>query len=697
MYGFLYNFSPKNTKSKIGLHKFIVVLPPEIKPIMYIRIVFLGACLMLTQQYIIAQTNVEYSSRMKSVYTDKSKTVQGLLDSSDIYLVTNRDKCFDFLEQAYLISLKKENYPVQYQVYRKIGDFYQYYQQYELAAQNYQSSLTANVSVEEQYIYVLKAGKQFLLAKQAEKAITLYKKYYLRNLPILTSMYFDESLGDCYFDLKNYQLALNYFRKAAQTSEKLNRIDDNTRITLKSAKVLSVSNPEEALVVLNQANVKSKASSNKKTQMASELQLAEYYQQNNLPEQEIVSRKNIITHIESNAVELESLNVDVSNMKLEETVNIAKTLNKQNKYNEALEILEGADFKINKATSNKTLELKKEAAKISSEAYLKTGQEQKALKSYEGYVELLDQLYLQKELEYTNVNELSKQLQDHQWRIDFLEKDKAIYDAELLMMAQESELKTEQLKFRNWSIILLLTMAFILGFALIMVYKRYKLQQKHNLFLDLKSLRTQMNPHFIFNALNSVNNFIAKNDELNANKYLVRFSKLMRSILDNSDQDFIPLAKEIELLELYLQLENMRFPDKFNFQFEVDKNVVVEGFEIPPMLIQPYIENAIWHGLRYKDGLGLLKVHIGQQNEMLQVSVEDNGIGRKKSAELKTENQKNTQSRGLKNTQKRLEILAKIYKQTIHLNIEDVEANGEGTRVELLIPDLQLKKSIQNN
>ena len=312
-------------------------------------------------------------------------------------------------------------------------------------------------------------------------------------------------------------------------------------------------------------------------------------------------------------------------------------------------------------------------------------------------MELLDQLYLQKELEYTNVNELSKQLQDHQWRIDFLEKDKAIYDAELLMMAQESELKTEQLKFRNWSIILLLTMAFILGFALIMVYKRYKLQQKHNLFLDLKSLRTQMNPHFIFNALNSVNNFIAKNDELNANKYLVRFSKLMRSILDNSDQDFIPLAKEIELLELYLQLENMRFPDKFNFQFEVDKNVVVEGFEIPPMLIQPYIENAIWHGLRYKDGLGLLKVHIGQQNEMLQVSVEDNGIGRKKSAELKTENQKNTQSRGLKNTQKRLEILAKIYKQTIHLNIEDVEANGEGTRVELLIPDLQLKKSIQNN
>jgi LytS/YehU family sensor histidine kinase len=198
-----------------------------------------------------------------------------------------------------------------------------------------------------------------------------------------------------------------------------------------------------------------------------------------------------------------------------------------------------------------------------------------------------------------------------------------------------------------------------------------------------------MNPHFIFNALYSAKSFIAKNDELNANKYLVRFSKLMRSILDNSDMDFIPLEKEIEILELYLQLENMRFSDKFNFTFTVDPTLASSHFEIPPMLIQPYIENAVWHGLRYKENNGMLQVSIEKENKGIKVMVEDNGIGRKKSMELKTKNQQASKSLGIKNTTKRLELLTKIYKQEIRQEIADVELSGEGTRVTLWIPNLK--------
>ena len=149
-----------------------------------------------------------------------------------------------------------------------------------------------------------------------------------------------------------------------------------------------------------------------------------------------------------------------------------------------------------------------------------------------------------------------------------------------------------------------------------------------------------MNPHFIFNALNSVNSFIATNDERTANKYLSDFSQLMRSVLENSEQDFIPLEKEIDLLELYTKLEHFRFKDKFDYSITVDENVKVNEFQIPPMLLQPYIENAVWHGLRYKQEKGKLEINIAQKTkDEITITIIDDGVGREKSKALKTENQ----------------------------------------------------------
>ena len=166
--------------------------------------------------------------------------------------------------------------------------------------------------------------------------------------------------------------------------------------------------------------------------------------------------------------------------------------------------------------------------------------------------------------------------------------------------------------------------------------------------LALKSLRSQMNPHFIFNALNSVNSFIAKNDERSANRYLSDFSMLMRAVLENSEEDFIPLSKELELLELYVKLEHSRFSEKFDYHIQVDEQLNREAFLIPPMLLQPFVENAIWHGLRYKENKGSLEITFNQMDaDHLQISITDDGIGRKQSAELKTRHQKNQNSKGL--------------------------------------------------
>lgn len=196
-----------------------------------------------------------------------------------------------------------------------------------------------------------------------------------------------------------------------------------------------------------------------------------------------------------------------------------------------------------------------------------------------------------------------------------------------------------------------------------------------------------MNPHFIFNALNSVNSFIATNDERTANKYLSDFSLLMRAVLENSEEDFIPLEKEIELLELYTKLEHFRFKDKFDYSISIDKNVKIEEFQIPPMLLQPYIENAVWHGLRYKTEKGKLDINIIQNAEdEIKISIVDDGVGREKSKSFKTKNQLKQNSKGMSNIKKRVSILNEMYHDKVDVFIDDYQdLEDKGTKVVVTI------------
>jgi LytS/YehU family sensor histidine kinase len=216
------------------------------------------------------------------------------------------------------------------------------------------------------------------------------------------------------------------------------------------------------------------------------------------------------------------------------------------------------------------------------------------------------------------------------------------------------------------------------------MFKYIRQQRFANNLLALKSLRSQMNPHFIFNALNSVNSFIANNDERTANKYLSDFSFLMRSVLENSEQDFIPLKKEIELLSLYTKLEHFRFQDKFDYTINVDDRINTEEFLIPPMLLQPYIENAVWHGLRYKEGRGKLNIDVQSKSKNeIAITITDDGIGRARSKLLKTANQRKQKSKGMDNIKQRVSILNDMYKDKVDVNIEDYKPDylETGTKV----------------
>lgn len=208
---------------------------------------------------------------------------------------------------------------------------------------------------------------------------------------------------------------------------------------------------------------------------------------------------------------------------------------------------------------------------------------------------------------------------------------------------------------------------------------------------QLTALRAQMNPHFIFNALNSVQQFILKGDVDQANRYLSKFSRLQREVLNNSDQNFISLDKEIEILKLYLELEQLRFNENFDYTILLEDDIDPDELKIPPMILQPFIENAIWHGLMPKQGMKKLSLVFKLVNDdMLECIVEDNGIGREAALKLKNETQAGPkhQSRGLRLVYDRLQLLQQQFRKPFTATISDITDNSghvTGTKVSLVL------------
>ncbi|MBI1288912.1 MAG: hypothetical protein GC178_15195 [Flavobacteriales bacterium] len=204
--------------------------------------------------------------------------------------------------------------------------------------------------------------------------------------------------------------------------------------------------------------------------------------------------------------------------------------------------------------------------------------------------------------------------------------------------------------------------------------------------LKLNALQSQMNPHFVFNVLNSIQDAFVSNNVMEANRYMTDFSKLMRLFLESSDDKFITLSKEIKLLSYYMELERMRLDKKFEFEFLVDDDLDTDHYRIPTMILQPIVENAILHGLRYKEGEGKLSILFKlEEDDGLLVSIEDNGVGRKRSAEINTTRRKDHVSKAASIIEERIQIINSGSNDHIEMHYIDLEDdNGPiGTRVEL--------------
>jgi ligand-binding sensor domain-containing protein len=218
--------------------------------------------------------------------------------------------------------------------------------------------------------------------------------------------------------------------------------------------------------------------------------------------------------------------------------------------------------------------------------------------------------------------------------------------------------------------------------------KEHELQNNINWYRQ-QALTRQMDPHFVFNTLNSIQSYIIKNDRLSSSQYLSKFARLMRLILNNSQKQAIPLSDEIAALNLYMELESLRFQQKFEFAIITDHSVDVDTCYIPAFLIQPFVENAIWHGIMGLKNQGIIRISFTREKGQLICHIEDNGIGRAQSMEMKSENEKQKKSLGISLVETRLNLLNYFYSvnmKVIFTDLYNEDNSPAGTKVTINLP-----------
>jgi len=479
--------------------------------------------------------------------------------------------------------------------------------------------------------------------------------------------------------------AISNYSRAAEVAPQKNRALNTNDVTR-----LSVNSPEakeEAIQNNIQLNEKDK---DKGDLAASYSQMADVnIQQNDIPKAEAnlknaykISKK----EAPQQALEINQKLTDfyVENKNYDKAIEAKKTVLKEdfvkeNSKKEVEQIQELADIYIKKDDIGEAISLLKKSYGIA----LEKGHTLEAQKS----VKKLDSLYNISE----NTDASVRLYRDFLGKLpDLVSKDKSLADEKILedteqriaQLEKEKQLKDELIRKKNVFNYSLIGVLLVLSALIIFIFRTLKKVQIKNKKIALQSLRREMNPHFIFNSLNSVNHFIATNNELEANQYLTKFSKLMRGVMENSTEDFIPFQQELDLLQNYLALEKTRFSDKFDYEIEVDESLNTQSLKVPGMLVQPFLENAIWHGLRYRTTKGFLKLYFKKDNQYLKITVEDNGIGIEESKKQKTEHQKARKGRGMKNTLERIALLNDLYHQEIQCNITDKQ-NTQGVLVEI--------------
>lgn len=661
-------------------------------------------CLVLCITHDVLGQSKKFSSKGYSGRT-KNALITDYLDSAQYLSAKAPLRAIDKINKAIELSINdndKNNEALSYWI---LGNIQQNLEQHELASSNYKKCISTILSTKKS-----KSIKDSAPVTE-ESVQTLFNAYKYLSQSLLqlnkteeAASYISKCFGSQFnaipdkdiSDAKRVQASiltaqgkddesLNLLSTVLEQEKKSFHLEGEAK-TLIAIGSIYQQNKNENKAIENYSRAKIIAEKTKNTSLLFSVNnlLAQIFRQQKNIDKELEVRNSNIAN--SNSKEISQQNIEIGNA-------YANT----NQMNKALPFFEKGLYNDKEGKvivpedlfgKSKDLEGMANTYKLLAEEYLKMGDSERALAYLKTFILIQDSIKFIRKKELDDALKLSNQIGKNQQRIELLEKERNLSEKSIEILKQDKDLKEDELYTRN---IIIGSLIFLLTFMFIGVYyilKSSKEKRRANQLLAIKSLRGQMNPHFIFNALNSVNHYISQNDERAANKYLSDFSKLMRSVMETSKHDLISLNEELEILKLYLQLEHARFKEKFDYTFHIDEHIDTTEFELPPMIIQPFIENAIWHGLRYIDGKGILTIEMKQNTEGLLVSIIDNGIGRKKSLEIKTKNQKLQNSTGMQNIENRISIMNELFNTTIKVDITDAFEQNEnkGTKINLFIP-----------
>ena len=588
---------------------------------------------------------------------------------------SNPKLALDYIEEALKLSLELKNVRGEAYSYNSLGALNFTIENYKLSIKYFANSITLFDGLEHEkgyYSSVKFIGAAYEKQNKYDDAIVYYDKF-LKLAKTKKNeddiVFATNGLARCNQVQKKYSNTENYYQQV-YTIEKnrnnhigqVNAADNLGNFYETANDSVSAFNYFDTSQIIATSNGLTAQTNNYYNNVNT------YYSNRGNIDQQIQVNKEAITYntTSNNPTGLNEANLQLGKLNLQK---------KNNK--EAITYLRNS---INLSEELGQVTAKEEALQAITEAYKEVGDYKQALIAYQELVMLQDSIQQAKNKQVLITQNLSLELEQKDEQIGLLLENEKLkedkFTLELSQQSQENQSKLYVIYGLAGGIILLLI-------AALMVIKSNRERSKANMLLELKSLRTQMNPHFIFNSLNSVNSFISKNDDRSANKYLSRFSQLMRAVLENSKHDFVSLESVWRILELYIELEHLRFQDKFDYSFQVAHDIDAEALQIPPMLVQPYIENSVWHGLRYLENKGKLSVSVVKENNSLCWTIEDNGIGRNASQQMKTDNQKLGTSTGMKNIEQRLNILNKMNSTEMTTQVEDLE---QGTRVTIRIP-----------
>ncbi len=596
-------------------------------------------------------------------------SITQLLRDAELVKKDNPTQALSFVQEALGMSLSQGDVVNEARCYLILGEINEQINEWTLALENYTKAyqlLAVRYASSSEYGRTLRGlGYTYLKLANYDQALNYYNQTLSLRLSATEKAERQLDISEVYFQKGDYAQALTQVEEI-----KINqKVGDDVllgKIQNQKAKIYArTKNVDQANNLYKSSQQNMRAAGNAAPAKEEEAlkntkeEISEVLREQKRYDEDISLRNQSIDF------NLESKNLGEAS---KDKIELSKSLAAKGETKEAIQQLKEAAILADSVSNPK----EQAAAYLNlATLYEKNGRTGDALKTYQKYSEAVSRTEQQTEI-------------NQQQKAELIRKQKEIETVsnEVVSGQREEQTLLQQQQLIIYGLLAIIVIILVTSYF---IYKNAQASKRANQLLALKSLRGQMNPHFIFNALNSVNQFISQNDERSANKYLSEFSKLMRLVLENSQEDFIPLQKEEEIISLYVKLEHYRFRDKFDYTITIDEELNKETIQLPPMLIQPYIENAVWHGLRYKEDKGKLALSFERHNGSMQVIIADDGIGRKKSAQLKTDNQKKHNSTGLKNIEERLQILNTVYKTNYTVTIEDLAADS-GTRVIISIP-----------